>query len=104
MTATPGRVGEVIRLRWLKRETGLGYTRLLPAAFADRAIQLAAIVLVIGAALAAAGLGSVAAWWVVVVAALLVGIAFRHASSRGWVSYGGSREGERRGSSRSSGT
>ena len=77
MTATPGRVGEVIRLRWLKRETGLGYTRLLPAAFADRAIELAAIVLVIGAALAAAGLGSVAAWWVVVVAALLVGIAFR---------------------------
>ena len=77
MTATPGRVGEIVRLRWLKRETGLGYTRLLPVAFADRAIELAAIVLVIGAALAVAGLGSAAAWWVVVVAALLVWVAFR---------------------------
>jgi uncharacterized protein (TIRG00374 family) len=75
MTATPGRVGEIVRLRWLKRETGLGYTRLLPAAFADRAIELAAIVLVIGAALAMAGLGSAAAWWVVAVAALIVWIA-----------------------------
>lgn len=77
MTATPGRVGEIVRLRWLKRETGLGYTRLLPAAFADRAIELAAIVLVIGAALATAGLGSAAAWWVVAVAALLVWFACR---------------------------
>jgi glycosyltransferase 2 family protein len=77
MTATPGRVGEIVRLRWLKLETGLGYTRLLPAAFADRAIELAAIVLVIGGALALAGLGSAAAWWVVAVAGLLVGIACR---------------------------
>lgn len=75
LTATPGRVGEIVRLRWLKRETGLGYTRLLPAAFADRVIELAAIVLVIGAALAVAGLGSAAAWWVVAVATLLVWIA-----------------------------
>lgn len=77
MTATPGRVGELVRLRWLKRETGLGYTRLLPAAFADRVIELAAIVLVIGAALAMARLGSAAAWWVVAVAAFLVWVACR---------------------------
>lgn len=77
MTATPGRVGEIVRLRWLKLETGLGYTRLLPAAFADRALELAAIVLVIAAALAVAGLGSAAAWWVVAVAAVLSGVACR---------------------------
>jgi uncharacterized protein (TIRG00374 family) len=75
MTATPGRLGELVRLRWLKRETGLGYSQLLPVAFADRAIELAAILLVIVAALGVAGMGAGAAWWVVGVAAALVWIA-----------------------------
>lgn len=75
MTATPGRLGELVRLRWLKRETGLGYTRLLPVAFADRAIELGAILLVIVAALGAAGMGAGAAWWVVGVAAAIVWVA-----------------------------
>ncbi|WP_425093862.1 lysylphosphatidylglycerol synthase transmembrane domain-containing protein [Tropicimonas sp. S265A] len=75
MTATPGRLGELVRLRWLKRETGLGYTRLLPVAFADRAIELGAILLVIVAALGVAGMGAGAAWWVVGVAAAIVWVA-----------------------------
>lgn len=77
MTATPGRIGEVVRLRWLNRETGCGYARLVPIAFADRAIELAAIVLVIAGALVLAGLGSNAAWWVVAAAAALVWVACR---------------------------
>jgi uncharacterized protein (TIRG00374 family) len=72
MTATPGRVGELVRLRWLKRETGIGYARLLPIAFADRAIELAAMVLLIAGALAAASLGTTVAWWVLAAGGLIV--------------------------------
>lgn len=77
MTATPGRLGELVRLRWLSRETGRRFSRLLPAAFADRAVELAAMLLVIVAALLSAGLGSAAAWWVVVAAAGIVWLACR---------------------------
>src|SRR6056297_4316942 len=64
MTATPGRVGELVRLRWLMRCTGRGFGHLLPIAFADRAIELASIVGLIAIALAATSLGSGAVWWV----------------------------------------
>lgn len=77
MTATPGRVGELVRLRWLMRRTGLGFGRLLPIAFADRAIELASIVALIGLALAATSLGSSAVWWVLGAGALIVGTACR---------------------------
>lgn len=77
MTATPGRLGELIRLRWLGRETGRAPASLLPIVFADRAIELASIVLLIVAMLLAAHLGSGAVWWLVAVAALLVWVACR---------------------------
>jgi glycosyltransferase 2 family protein len=77
LTATPGRVGELVRLRWLRRETRQGFGRVLPIALADRAIELAAIVLVIVLALSVAGLGSAAVWWLVAVASVLVWVACR---------------------------
>ena len=64
MIATPGRIGELIRLRWLMRSTGQGLGQVLPIAFADRAIELASIVGLIALALAATNLGSSAVWWV----------------------------------------
>ena len=77
MIATPGRVGELIRLRWLMRATGLGFGRLLPIAFADRAIELASMVGLIALALAATNLGSVAVWWVLAAGLAVTWIACR---------------------------
>lgn len=77
MTATPGRVGELVRLRWLMRRTGLGFGHLLPIAFADRAIELASIVALIALGLVATSLGSSAVWWVLGAGALIVWIACR---------------------------
>lgn len=72
MTATPGRVGELVRLRWLMRATGKGFGQLLPIALADRAIELASIVALIAGALLLTNLGSGAVWWVLVVGLALV--------------------------------
>ena len=77
MTATPGRIGELVRLRWLMRATGRGFGHLLPIAFADRAIELAAIVGVIALALTATSLGTSAVWWVLGAGAILVWVACR---------------------------
>ncbi|MEO1679971.1 MAG: lysylphosphatidylglycerol synthase transmembrane domain-containing protein [Pseudomonadota bacterium] len=51
MTVTPGRVGELIRLRWLKRETGWSYSRTLTLPLADRASDLGSMGIVLGLAL-----------------------------------------------------
>ncbi|MGB7319854.1 MAG: lysylphosphatidylglycerol synthase domain-containing protein, partial [Albidovulum sp.] len=37
MIVTPGRVGELVRMRWLKRETGWSFERTAPLALMDRA-------------------------------------------------------------------
>lgn len=80
MTATPGRVGELVRLRWLMRATGKGFGHLLPIAFADRAIELASIVGLIALALVATNLGSGAVFIVLTAGVVLVGIACRPAA------------------------
>jgi uncharacterized protein (TIRG00374 family) len=77
MTATPGRIGELVRLRWMRRDTGQGLARLLPVALADRAIELAAILFPIALGLIATGLGTSAVWWLVAVATCLVWVACR---------------------------
>jgi uncharacterized protein (TIRG00374 family) len=74
MTATPGRLGELIRLRWLSRDTGESFGRLLPIALADRAIELASMVLLIATALAATRLGTGAVWGPIVMGLILVWI------------------------------
>jgi len=77
MIATPGRVGELVRLRWLGRAAGRGFGHVLPIAFADRAIELASIVGLIGLALVATNLGSSAVWWVLLVGFGVVWVACR---------------------------
>jgi glycosyltransferase 2 family protein len=74
MTATPGRLGELIRLRWLHRQTGLSLFRLAPIAFADRAIELASMLLLIFAMLAFTNLESDSAWILIVVATSVVAL------------------------------
>jgi uncharacterized protein (TIRG00374 family) len=60
MVVTPGRVGELVRMRWLKRETGWNYARTAPLALMDRASDLAAmaIILALSVAIAAGGMRS----------------------------------------------
>lgn len=58
MSVTPGRVGELIRMRWLKRETGWAVERTAPLVLMDRASDLAAMALILagGVALSAGGI------------------------------------------------
>lgn len=52
MTVTPGRVGELVRMRWLARETGWAFERTAPLVLVDRAGDLAAMALLLAGALA----------------------------------------------------
>ncbi|WP_226781818.1 lysylphosphatidylglycerol synthase transmembrane domain-containing protein [Oceaniglobus trochenteri] len=58
MSVTPGRVGELVRMRWLYRETGWSFERTAPLALIDRASDLAAmgILLAIALSLSATGI------------------------------------------------
>ncbi|OYX43899.1 MAG: hypothetical protein B7Z02_07620 [Rhodobacterales bacterium 32-67-9] len=57
MVVTPGRVGELVRMRWLKRETGWSFERTAPLALVDRASDLAAMALLLGGAISLAATG-----------------------------------------------
>jgi len=48
MTVTPGRIGELVRLRWISRLTGWPFERLLPLPFTDRVVDIAAMGMVLG--------------------------------------------------------
>ena len=52
MSVTPGRVGELIRMRWLRRETGWAFERTAPLVLVDRAADLAAMAILLALALA----------------------------------------------------
>lgn len=71
LTATPGRLGELVRLRWLGRETGWHIDRTAPLALADRASELAAVsvLLAVAVGLSTLGLGVV---WPLIVLSLAV--------------------------------
>ncbi|MDJ0628629.1 MAG: lysylphosphatidylglycerol synthase transmembrane domain-containing protein [Rhodobacter sp.] len=58
MSVTPGRVGELVRMRWLRRETGWAFERTAPLVLVDRASDLAAMALILAIAvpLSAAGI------------------------------------------------
>lgn len=57
MIVTPGRVGELVRMRWLKRETGWSFERTAPLALVDRASDLAAMALILGLSISLATTG-----------------------------------------------
>lgn len=69
MSVTPGRVGELIRMRWIKRETGWAIERTAPLVLMDRASDLAAMALVLALGLAL-GTGGVQFGLPVVIVAL----------------------------------
>ena len=51
MTVTPGRLGELVRLRWIRQETGFPLQKTAPLALVDRAADLAAIGLLLAVSL-----------------------------------------------------
>lgn len=51
MSVTPGRVGELVRMRWIRRETGWSFERTAPLVLMDRASDLAAMALLLAVAL-----------------------------------------------------
>lgn len=55
MSVTPGRVGELIRMRWIRRETGWTFERTAPLVLVDRASDLAAMALLMAASLLLSG-------------------------------------------------
>lgn len=57
MTITPARVGEFVRLRWIKRMTGWSVERSAPLPLADRAFDMAAMGLALGLAVLLSGQG-----------------------------------------------
>lgn len=85
MSVTPGRVGELVRMRWIRRETGWSFERTAPLALMDRAADLAAMGLLLAGALSLGTMGTTGAVpvavlavgtaWVVTRPALLAGLA-----------------------------
>lgn len=71
LTITPGRVGELVRLRWIRRETGTKILQSSPMMLGDRAADLAgvAVLLLIAALLGLGGAGGV--YWVTALALAL---------------------------------
>ena len=87
MSVTPGRVGELVRMRWLRRETGWSFERTAPLVLVDRASDLVAMALMLaaGVTLSAAGIAgalpvtvlALAAAYVATRPTLLAGLATR---------------------------
>ncbi|NOR63943.1 MAG: flippase-like domain-containing protein [Rhodobacteraceae bacterium] len=71
LTITPGRVGELVRLRWIKRDTGIKILQSSPMMLGDRAADLAAValLLLVAALLGLGGAGGV--YWVAGLALVL---------------------------------
>lgn len=57
MSVTPGRVGELVRMRWLRRETGWSFDRTAPLVLVDRAADLTAMAILLALALALSATG-----------------------------------------------
>ena len=77
MTATPGRVGELVRMRWFRRETGWPFEKTAPLMLVDRSSDLAALAVILGGALALSSSGIVGALPVTALALLAALISTR---------------------------
>ena len=77
MVVTPGRVGELVRMRWLRRETGWTFDRTAPLALVDRASDLAAMALILGLSVSLAATGVTGAVPVTILALIAAYVATR---------------------------
>lgn len=77
MSVTPGRVGELIRMRWLRRETGWSFERTAPMVLIDRAADLLAMALILAIAIMLSATGIAGAIPVVIGALAVAYVATR---------------------------
>jgi glycosyltransferase 2 family protein len=77
MSVTPGRVGELVRMRWLRRETGWAFARTAPLVLVDRASDLAAMAVILGLGVALSTTGIAGAVPVTILALIAALIATR---------------------------
>ncbi len=77
LTMTPARLGEVVRMRWISRETGTRLEHLAPLVLVDRAGDLASTGLLLAFALAAGAAGIAGGLPVAVLAVIAALIATR---------------------------
>ncbi|WP_371170800.1 lysylphosphatidylglycerol synthase transmembrane domain-containing protein [Aliiroseovarius sp. 2305UL8-7] len=84
MSATPGRVGELVRMRWLRRETGWSFERTAPLVLVDRASDLSAMGVILGLALAFSATG-ITGGLPVTVLALVAAFAATRPKLLGWL-------------------
>ncbi|WP_157937660.1 lysylphosphatidylglycerol synthase transmembrane domain-containing protein, partial [Oceaniglobus roseus] len=79
MSVTPGRVGELVRMRWLYRDTGWSFERTAPLVLMDRAGDLAAMGLLLALALSLSATGIAGGVPVTVLALIGAAVATRPA-------------------------
>lgn len=79
MSVTPGRLGELVRMRWLKRETGAPFEKTAPLVLVDRASDLAAMAVILAGALALSATGLAGAVPVAIFALAIAFVATRPA-------------------------
>lgn len=74
MSVTPGRVGELVRMRWIGRETGWSFERTAPLVLVDRAADLSAmaILLALSLSLSTTGIAGAAPVAVLALAAAII--------------------------------
>lgn len=77
MSVTPGRIGELVRMRWLQRETGWSFDRTAPLVLVDRASDLAAMAILLALALAFSTTGVIGAAPVAILALIAAFVATR---------------------------
>lgn len=76
MSVTPGKIGELVRIRWLASAARAPLSRAAPAALADRAADLAALAILLAACLALAV--DLRGAWAVALLALATAFAVTH--------------------------
>lgn len=88
MSVTPGRVGELVRMRWIRRETGWPFDKTAPLVLVDRAADLAAMAVLLAVALALSSTGVVGGVPVALLALIAAFAATRPALMRGLADFG----------------
>ncbi len=83
MSVTPGRVGELVRMRWIRRETGWAFDKTAPLVLIDRAADLSAMAILLALALALSATGIAGGVPVAILALLAAYVATRPQLMRG---------------------
>ncbi len=88
LTATPGRIGELIRLRWIWRETGRRPDSTGSLVLVDRAADLTAVGLILAFTIAISTAGIQGGWTVAIISLMVAWLATRPSLFKGAITIG----------------